>query len=809
MPRELKPKASSRNPQQLQDRLKMYDNGYLGVIPCESKSGMLRNWTTVQITPKQIRDWDSYKKASDGTSLGSGLLGTGMRLFGDMLIIDLDIKDPDIMNAVLDMLIAHPVYGKWVRMTLWRNSGGVSLALIGRCSEAIRSKPHKLFVLRDADGKIIGKAHCEVHGGLAKRYFAFYGPHSESPRQYGFEGPSPLDTLFADLAVLPVEMVGPMLDAIEAVLAEHMEVLSVHEDKGGASLYDLEPETVFVIKHGEELTVTELEARLGVGIYGGEYGVLKSEEAESDSGTRHHAFLRERNGRLVITDHYRSINHYPADEAPPQPDMAELAALLRETTEEEVQDDTPDDDGDDGDDGEVERGNTGRLRHSDLIGHMPSGKLIYRPTSTLWVTTSVDKRLGKVTLKAEDDKGKPIKMASSTYIMKTNAVDQMSWLPGQPEIIADQVMLLEGLSRKKGARLYNMYRAPVHGDGNPAKAQRWIDHVYLVYPTGAARIIRFMAHATQRPGVKINHGLLLGGAPGIGKDTILAPLRYAVGGSNFAEVRPPDLFDAFNTWQQAVVLRINELHDLGEHNMYALYERMKPVTAAPPEALPINEKHIGRYYIPNIVKVIMTTNYKENGIYLPPDDRRTDVMWSPLTHDQRGSAEYFNGLYAWLEQEGNGHVAAYLMAYDLTGFDPKAPPAKTDAFWAIVNANRSPTDSNIGDIVEGLTKQHDGTPPMILTVETMRDYARSAGMFEASQWLGDIKHRRQIPASLERAGYVEVANPDATDRRWTIGGTKQSVYQHREVALRDAMAKIAERIDAAHKARENAKPRKR
>jgi len=46
--------------------------------------------------------------------------------------------------------------------------------------------------------------------------------------------------------------------------------------------------------------------------------------------------------------------------------------------------------------------------------------------------------------------------------------------------------------------------------------------------------------------------------------------------------------------------------------------------------------------------------------------------------------------YQWLEQEGAAHVAAYLDAVDLSEFDPKAPPKKTDAFWQIVVASQSP-----------------------------------------------------------------------------------------------------------------------
>jgi hypothetical protein len=60
------------------------------------------------------------------------------------------------------------------------------------------------------------------------------------------------------------------------------------------------------------------------------------------------------------------------------------------------------------------------------------------------------------------------------------------------------------------------------------------------------------AFKVQRPGVKINHAILIGGVPGAGKDSMIAPLLYAIGGENktncasvetaigAAEIRPPD-----------------------------------------------------------------------------------------------------------------------------------------------------------------------------------------------------------------------------------------------------------------------------
>ena len=191
----------------------------------------------------------------------------------------------------------------------------------------------------------------------------------------------------------------------------------------------------------------------------------------------------------------------------------------------------------------------------------------------------------------------------------------------------------------------------------------------------------------QKPQEKINHGLVLGGDPGIGKDTLLEPVKYAVGPWNFAEVSPTQVIGRFNGFLKSVVLRISEAKDLGDVDRYKFYDHTKIMLAAPPDVLRIDEKHLREYYVFNVTVVVMTTNHKTNGIYLPADDRRHLVAWSDLK--QRDFDEgYWNQIWHWYELGGFGHVAAYLAQLDLSGFDPKAPPPKTAAFWAIVDANR-------------------------------------------------------------------------------------------------------------------------
>ena len=78
----------------------------------------------------------------------------------------------------------------------------------------------------------------------------------------------------------------------------------------------------------------------------------------------------------------------------------------------------------------------------------------------------------------------------------------------------------------------------------------------------------------------------------------------------------------------------------------------------------------------NVCGVLITTNHKTDGIFLPADDRRHYVAWSerPRTTSPKPTGTSSG---AGTTSGGVGHVAAYLAELDLSGFNPKAPPPKT------------------------------------------------------------------------------------------------------------------------------------
>ena len=119
----------------------------------------------------------------------------------------------------------------------------------------------------------------------------------------------------------------------------------------------------------------------------------------------------------------------------------------------------------------------------------------------------------------------------------------------------------------------------------------------LLYPEEAEAYPRLAGAAGAAPGQKINHAPGLGGGQGIGKDTLLEPVKRAVGPWNFQEVSPPDLLEPFNRFVKAVVLRMSEAHDLGEARSLQLYERTKIYAAAPPDVLRVDKNIRGHYVL--------------------------------------------------------------------------------------------------------------------------------------------------------------------------------------------------------------------
>jgi hypothetical protein len=181
--------------------------------------------------------------------------------------------------------------------------------------------------------------------------------------------------------------------------------------------------------------------------------------------------------------------------------------------------------------------------------------------------------------------------------------------------------------------------------------------------------------------------------------------------------------------------------------------------------------------------MIVTTNHLTGGLYLPSDDRRHFVAWSEIQREEFPE-QYWRDFWAWYKSGGIWDVVAYLRGLDLTGFDPKAPPPQSDAWWQIVNASAAPEDTELGDLIAKL-----GSPP-VLTLEQLAEAAKDGRQYDLLQDLTDRKRRRLIPSKLERCGYGAVRNPDRDDGLWWLKGHRVSFYGQRNLTTRELISAV-------------------
>src|SRR5262245_42578277 len=181
-------------------------------------------------------------------------------------------------------------------------------------------------------------------------------------------------------------------------------------------------------------------------------------------------------------------------------------------------------------------------RLNDFVAYMPMHNYIFKPTRETWPASSVNARIGPVG-----------ELKASEWLDRYAAVEQATWVPGKPMLIPGKIISDGGWIDADDCTVFNLYRPPliVPKEGD---VSRWLDHLHRIYPDCAeTRIIPWLAHRVQRPWEKINHALVLLGAQGIGKDTLLEPVKAAIGPWNFAEVNPMQVLGRFNSFLKSVI----------------------------------------------------------------------------------------------------------------------------------------------------------------------------------------------------------------------------------------------------------------
>lgn len=407
----------------------------------------------------------------------------------------------------------------------------------------------------------------------------------------------------------------------------------------------------------------------------------------------------------------------------------------------------------------------GKIPVEDFIYYGPKNSYLYRPTNQHWSGTAVD-----VAVRSIEDGGNSIK--ASVWLKKHRLVTSLACDPDQKEGYISGVNCVSGhFLEGQGAAIFNTYRKSHVKPGDATCAQPWVSHIYRLMnkPEDAVQFLNYMAHRVQHPGRKPRFALLIAGEVGNGKDTAIDMVVPGIGEWNVANIAPAVVDGNFNEYAASTLVRINEAANLHELNKWTFNERSKVLIAGNPDTCEINPKYGAKYIVRMYCGVIITTNHLLASIFIPPDDRRYDVIACATLEemgiqDERIRCDYFQKLWAWFyAEEGARHVLAFLREWDLEKFSAALGQRRTAAHQEIVRTGMV-VDEWAADAVD-LCRNQD-----MISGSVMCRLAVQAG-----ERLENVKAR--LGHAMLRLGYQVYANPNSRDGRWKIKGRMHKIFK--------------------------------
>jgi hypothetical protein len=322
------------------------------------------------------------------------------------------------------------------------------------------------------------------------------------------------------------------------------------------------------------------------------------------------------------------------------------------------------------------------------------------------------------------------------------------------------------------------------GGVSAGEVKLWLDHILFVLgsPVERDRFLRWCAFIVQHPELKPNWHYLVMSLQGLGKDTMVAPIKLAVGDGNWCEELIYQLADNFNDVIEHKFLIVGETAQprTGFTSAHDLGTRLKPLLAQPPTHLKVNKKNMARYAIPNRLALILFSN-EENPLQLERGQRRVHVV------NRRGAKSeppgYYQTLNAWLQAGGAELAASYLLDYPLADAEKQefiggvAP--ESDDKVELEHLNIHPA---LAALEELLADAGEGKGPFAVLVATQSEIAGHISSDVRNKpssqivrtWLLDMERRKtgvrrlRIDAKAPHLAGI-VADGKYSGRLWLLG----------------------------------------
>lgn len=327
-------------------------------------------------------------------------------------------------------------------------------------------------------------------------------------------------------------------------------------------------------------------------------------------------------------------------------------------------------------------------------------------------------------------------------------VDRIDYLPEAPDTFEENGMVYANIWREK----------PIpRAKGN---CDNWLNHFKLL-GWESSHMINWMAFTLQRPAEKINHGIILGGSEGSGKDWLLTPLKRAMG-FDHRTIEGEELLKEYNNYVIGTkYLHINEV-ELGDNReALRISNKIKPMLAGPPPTLRIREMYAGAYEVRNLVNVTMATNSRMP-LRLTEVSRRLYCLWSDFkVKDSRGIVkpqwvEYWDKMWRWMNNDGWKYCVDYLMAHDVSNFNPGAHPPVTEWLLDMVAGSQNTIVQTLNTLITN--KYHMFSRSNRVTTEDIMATVSMAKRMMPEYIFCDKITPSMVDLNMKNMGFVKEGN---------------------------------------------------
>jgi hypothetical protein len=304
-------------------RLAMLENGYWPLLN-DCKQPIEKGWQKQRPDKAEVLSWDRSTFAS-----------TGMKIDGDLAVIDADIREPALIDALAAALDKR--YPELFARGLVRHAGEVKEAWFVRTETPFR----RIFSRKWCRGDPAITHRVECFGSRRTRQFGIDGPHTRENgvaiRTYSFAGgASPANAPRELLPVLPKTAFAAACDLFDEIAAAAGLTIVKAEQGNGATgvVYDLTDSMVFE-SDSDAYRLSELEDALCAAQHEGrELRVTSSFLGHGTNATKCIVGRTRRRRRpcIYIHDFETGLTHMPAVYKPFEDDLWErLVGLIART----------------------------------------------------------------------------------------------------------------------------------------------------------------------------------------------------------------------------------------------------------------------------------------------------------------------------------------------------------------------------------------------------------------------------------------------------------------------------------------------